>query len=253
MRTLVVYNRLQHDTTSDVSCIVIGYQKAAEYQRIREVVPFWWVMNYFIATNVVIWKLCTVCFVFYIAGMCMDYIFQLTLLFWPASTDQVALFFVIPCFNALGDAVWQAQTNGELLYSTQLITDLDEQICHSFKSFNSLISWDQGRIATASATGALYRGPRAPTIFRGPDRRTSNFFSHHKISHFHEFQIKILYWNKSYKYNTCIAGFNKLSQIDHISSIIKRFIWKIIKANLKIALAWSGDPKQNVAPGPQRV
>ena len=124
--------------------------------------------------------------------------------------------------------------------------------CHSCVPLILRISHSQTRsrsyrqchrcIAPVHCTGAP-----SPNNFQGaPDRRTSNFFSYHKISHFHEFQIKILYWNKSYKYNTC-----RQQQIEpdrsHIT-IIKCFIWKIIKTNLKIAFAWSGSSKCTRAP-----
>ena len=45
------------------------------------------------------------------------------------------------------------------------------------------------------------------------------------------------------------ADFNKLSQID--TTIIERFIWKIIKANLNIAFAWSGAPSKTLHRGPE--
>ena len=120
---------------------------------------------------------------------------------------------------------------------------------YTFKYINTeiLTLYNQGR-NYRQCHRCVAPGPPSPNNFQGPPTDIhQTFFSYHKItlSWISDFVLKQIVC----KYNTC-----RLQQIEpdrsHIT-IIKRFIWKIIKANLKIAFAWSGAPSKMLHRGPE--
>ena len=104
-----------------------------------------------------------------------------------------------------------------------------------------MINWVQGR-SYRQCHRCVAPGPPSPNKFQGaPDRRTSNiFFLITRYHTFMNFRLRFcIETNRSSIIHAC-----RLQQIEPDRSqsyitIIKRFIRKIIKANLKIAFACS--------------